>query len=39
LDTKSPYSNEEVEQLRGSLRIEHTRARRAAERLRELLAG
>jgi isocitrate lyase len=39
MDTKRPYSNEDVERLRGSLRIEHTLARRGAERLRELLAG
>jgi isocitrate lyase len=34
-----PYSDEDVERLRGSLGIEHTLARRGAERLRELLAG
>jgi isocitrate lyase len=39
MDTNRPYSNEDVERLRGSLRIEHTLARRGAERLRELLAG
>ena len=39
MDTKRPYSNEDVERLRGSLRIEHTFARRGGERLRELLAG
>jgi isocitrate lyase len=39
MDTERPYSNEDVERLRGSLRIEHTLARRGAERLRELLAG
>jgi isocitrate lyase len=39
MDTKRPYSNEDVRRLRGSLRIEHTLARRGAERLRELLAG
>ena len=30
MDAKRPYSNEQVEQLRGSLRIEHTLAHRAA---------
>jgi isocitrate lyase len=39
MDTERPYSKEDVERLRGSLRIEHTLARRGAERLRELLAG
>jgi isocitrate lyase len=39
MDTERPYSNEDVERLRGSLRIEHTLARRGAKRLRELLAG
>jgi isocitrate lyase len=39
MDTKRPYGNEDVERLRGSLRIEHTLARLGAERLRELLAG
>jgi isocitrate lyase len=34
-----PYSAEEVERLRGSLPIEHTLARRGAERLWELLNG
>jgi len=33
------YTAEEVVRLRGSLRVEHTLARRGAERLRELLAG
>ena len=33
-----PYSTEDVERLRGSVRIEHTLARLGAERLRELLA-
>jgi isocitrate lyase len=32
-----PYSPDEVERLRGSVRIEHTLARRGALRLRELL--
>jgi len=39
MDTERPYSNEDVERLRGSLRVEHTIARRGAEQLRELLAG
>ena len=33
-----PYSDDEVELLRGSVHVEHTLARRGAERLRELLA-
>jgi isocitrate lyase len=33
-----PYSRDEVERLRGSIVIEHTLARRGAERLRRLLA-
>jgi isocitrate lyase len=33
-----PYTTEEVERLRGSVRIEHTLARLGAERLRHLLA-
>ena len=33
-----PYSTEDVERLRGSVRIEHTLARLGAERLRHLLA-
>jgi isocitrate lyase len=39
MDTERPYSKEDVERLRGSLQVEHTLARRGAERLRELLAG
>jgi isocitrate lyase len=34
-----PYSDEDVARLRGSVQIEHTLARRGAERLRQLLAG
>ncbi len=34
----SPYTEDDVKRLRGSVRIEHTLARRGAERLRELLA-
>jgi isocitrate/methylisocitrate lyase len=34
-----PYSHEDVERLRGPVRIEHTLARRGAERLWELLQG
>jgi isocitrate lyase len=34
-----PYTQAEVEKLRGSLKIEHTLARRGAERLRRLLGG
>ena len=37
MDTERPYGNDDVERLRGSLRVEHTLARRGAERLRELL--
>src|SRR5262245_11535134 len=32
-----PYGSDEVERLRGSVTIEHTLARRGAERLRQLL--
>ena len=39
MDTERPYSDEDVDRLRGSLQVEHTLARRGAERLRELLAG
>src|ERR1043166_3920093 len=35
--TERPYSREDVERLRGSVTIEHTLARRGAEKLRELL--
>ena len=34
-----PYDEADVARLRGSVRIEHTLARRGAERLRELLEG
>jgi isocitrate lyase len=34
-----PYTTEDVERLRGSVRVEHTLARLGAERLRELLDG
>jgi isocitrate lyase len=34
-----PYGADDVERLRGTVRIEHTLARRGAERLRELLEG
>ena len=33
-----PYSTDDVERLRGSVRVEHTLARLGAERLRTLLA-
>ena len=33
-----PYSRDDVERLRGSVRVEHTLARLGAERLRTLLA-
>ncbi|MEA2605162.1 MAG: isocitrate lyase [Acidobacteriota bacterium] len=36
-DIERPYSSEDVERLAGSLRIEHTLARRGAERLWDLL--
>jgi isocitrate lyase len=35
---KRPYSDEDVERLRGSVIVEHTLARRGAQRLRALLA-
>jgi isocitrate lyase len=37
LTIQRPYSDEDVERLRGSVRVEHTLARRGAQRLRELL--
>jgi isocitrate lyase len=36
---RRPYGREDIERLRGSVRIEHTLARLGAERLRELLDG
>ncbi|MGA3361251.1 MAG: isocitrate lyase [Solirubrobacteraceae bacterium] len=38
LTIQRPYSDEDVERLRGSVSVEHTLARRGAERLRALLA-
>jgi isocitrate lyase len=38
-DISRPYSAEEVIRLRGSIRVEHTVARRGAERLYELLTN
>jgi isocitrate lyase len=38
-NVERPYGAEEVERLRGSVRVEHTLARRGAERLRKLLAN
>jgi isocitrate lyase len=38
IDPERPYTAEDVARLRGSVRIEHTLARRGAERLRALLA-
>ena len=38
-DVSRPYTAEEVIRLRGSIRIEHTVARRGAERLHELLTN
>jgi isocitrate lyase len=38
-DISRPYSAEEVVRLRGSIRVEHTIARRGAERLYELLTN
>ena len=38
METERPYSDEDVDRLRGSLQVEHTLARRGAERLRERLA-
>jgi isocitrate lyase len=37
MDVERPYGEHDVARLRGSLQIEHTLARRGAERLRELL--
>ena len=34
-----PYDESDVERLRGTVTVEHTLARRGAERLRELIAG
>src|SRR3954453_3655926 len=34
-----PYDQADVERLRGTVQIEHTLARRGAERLRELIGG
>jgi isocitrate lyase len=39
MDVERPYGEEDVARLRGSIRIEHTLARRGAERLRERLAS
>ena len=39
METERPYSDEDVDRLRGSLQVEHTLARRGAERLRQGLAG
>jgi len=39
MDVERPYGEDDVARLRGSLRIEHTLARRGAERLRQQLAG
>ena len=38
MDVQRPYTEEDVERLRGTVAIEHTLARRGAERLRERLA-
>jgi isocitrate lyase len=37
MDVQRPYTDEDVQRLRGSVAIEHTLARRGAKRLRELL--
>jgi isocitrate lyase len=39
MDIERPYSDEDVEKLRGTVRVEHTLARAGAERLRELISG
>jgi isocitrate lyase len=39
MDTKRPYSNEDVQRLRGSLRIEHTLARRGNQAVQQVKAG
>jgi len=36
-DAKRPYSKEDVKKLRGSVKIEHTLAKRGAKRLRKML--
>jgi len=36
-DTKRPYSKEDVEKLKGSVKIEHTLATRGAKQLRKML--
>jgi len=36
-DAKRPYSKEDVEKLRGSVKVEHTLATRGAKRLRKML--
>jgi isocitrate lyase len=38
-NVERPYSDEEVDRLRGTVLVEHTLARLGAERLRELLTG
>jgi isocitrate lyase len=38
-DIERPYDESDVERLRGTVQIEHTLARRGAEKLRELLSG
>ena len=38
-DISRPYTAEEVVRLRGSIHVEHTVARRGAERLHELLTN
>jgi isocitrate lyase len=39
MDVERPYGEDDVARLRGSVRIEHTLARRGSERLRQQLAG
>jgi isocitrate lyase len=39
MDVERPYGEEDVARLRGSLPVDHTLARRGAERLRERLAS
>ena len=39
MEIERPYSEEDVERLRGTVTVEHTLARRGAERLRERLGG
>jgi isocitrate lyase len=39
MEIERPYSDEDVERLKGTVQVEHTLARRGAEKLRELIQG